>query len=130
MKTKTFNVDELNQFTGTEAWYKHWLSGMVYTDGIKYMAEEAGAYWLIDEIAIRLPSVIKKYPEYFYAVKFIAKNNDKAIIEFTDGNNTALKKVHIQFTDFPVKEQTLTFFLSPLPIKDKRHWCLMLASEY
>ncbi len=39
--------DELEQFYGTEKWYRH-FTGLVYTDGIKYLAENAGAYWLID----------------------------------------------------------------------------------
>ena len=41
---------DLEQFSGTENYYKHWL-GLKYTDGVKYMAEKAGAYWLIDAIA-------------------------------------------------------------------------------
>ncbi len=41
---------ELAQFTGTEQYYKH-LGGLVYTDGVKYLAEKAGSYWLLDIIA-------------------------------------------------------------------------------
>ena len=40
---------ELVQFTGTTTYYRHW-SGLVYTDGVQYLAERAGAYWLIDAI--------------------------------------------------------------------------------
>lgn len=42
---------DLSPFTGTEHWYKHWLGGLLYTDGVKYVADQAGAYWLIDAIA-------------------------------------------------------------------------------
>lgn len=36
---------------GTENYYRHWLSKrVVYTDGVKLLAEECGAYWLIDAI--------------------------------------------------------------------------------
>lgn len=40
----------LQQFTGTEKLYRHPLSKLVYTDGVKYLADAAGAYWLIDAV--------------------------------------------------------------------------------
>jgi hypothetical protein len=43
---------DLLEFTGTENWYRHSLNrNVTYTDGVKFMAESAGAYWLIDEVA-------------------------------------------------------------------------------
>jgi len=46
---------DLQQFTGTEYWYRHPLtSKAVYTDGVKYLAEKGGAYWLIDAIVSHL----------------------------------------------------------------------------
>jgi hypothetical protein len=44
---------ELQQFTGTEQYYKN--LGLLYTDGIKNLADRAGAYWLIDLIASYQP---------------------------------------------------------------------------
>lgn len=45
-------MEELPQFYGTEYYYQVPLcKGMVYTDGVKFLAETAGAYWLIDAIA-------------------------------------------------------------------------------
>ena len=43
---------DLNNFTGTEAYYR-WtpLSKSVLTDGTKYVAEKLQAYWLFDAIA-------------------------------------------------------------------------------
>jgi hypothetical protein len=53
MTTKTFSRAALRQFTGTENWYRHGLvRSVLYTDGAKYVAESAGAYWLLDEIAL------------------------------------------------------------------------------
>lgn len=43
--------EDLAQFTGTENWYRHWTGALTYTDGVKYLAGEGGAYWLIDAIA-------------------------------------------------------------------------------
>src|SRR6266545_2852011 len=42
--------DELRQFIGTERYYRH-FTGMLYTDGIRYLADRAGCYWLIDVVA-------------------------------------------------------------------------------
>ena len=42
----------LSQFTGSEYWYRHGIvRNILFTDGAKYVADEGGAYWLIDEIA-------------------------------------------------------------------------------
>ena len=50
--TTTFSLADLRQFTGTEQWYRHGLArNILFTDGAKYLADEAGAYWLLDEIA-------------------------------------------------------------------------------
>jgi hypothetical protein len=44
-------LTNLAQFTGTTQWYKHPLyRGLLYTDGIQYLAENAGCYWLIDYV--------------------------------------------------------------------------------
>lgn len=44
---------DLRQFTGTEQWYRHGLNRVVlYTDGAKYVVDQCGAYWLLDEIAL------------------------------------------------------------------------------
>ncbi len=49
----TLTESELAQFTGTEYWYRHaFKRSITYTDGVKYVAEKAGAYWLIDEISL------------------------------------------------------------------------------
>jgi len=42
--------------TGTETWFHHPLNRkVVYTEGMQYVAEKGGAYWLIDEIALIQP---------------------------------------------------------------------------
>ena len=42
--------DSLRQFTGSENVYRH-LTGLRYTDGVKFLARNAGAFWLIDVVA-------------------------------------------------------------------------------
>jgi hypothetical protein len=49
------------QTVGTENWHLHWL-GITYTDGLKYLADTCGAYWLIDAVASYQPSIRKHHP--------------------------------------------------------------------
>lgn len=52
-KGKGFTQAELAQFTGTKHRYRHPIAKNVrYTDGILFVAEQAAAYWLIDEIVL------------------------------------------------------------------------------
>jgi hypothetical protein len=45
---------KLAGFMGTEQWYRHPIvKNTLYTDGIKYVAQKAGAYWLIDEMTFK-----------------------------------------------------------------------------
>lgn len=41
---------ELDAFVGTENIYQHPF-GIYYTDGIKYLATQGQAFWLLDAIA-------------------------------------------------------------------------------
>jgi len=48
---------ELAQFTGSAQWFRHSFNrAVIYTEGIQYLAENGGAYWLIDAIASHLAS--------------------------------------------------------------------------
>jgi hypothetical protein len=48
----------LEHFCGSEEYYKHFL-GLLYTEGVKYLAENAEAYWLIDAIVSYQPRLRK-----------------------------------------------------------------------
>ena len=51
--TKKLTAADLLQFTGSEQWYRHGIvRDVLFTDGAKYLADQAGAYWLLDEIAL------------------------------------------------------------------------------
>ena len=55
-KSAKLTRSDLNQFTGSETWYRHGINrNVLFTDGAKYVADHAGAYWLLDEIAIIQP---------------------------------------------------------------------------
>lgn len=47
--TITFDYSDLDQFTGTTAYHKHWISPVKLTDGVAFMATH-GCGWLIDAV--------------------------------------------------------------------------------
>src|SRR5271165_6197843 len=52
-ETAKLSESVLRQFTGTENWHRFGINRKVLcTDGAKYVADEGGAYWLLDAIAI------------------------------------------------------------------------------
>lgn len=108
--TKTLNMNDLTQFTGSENWYRHPINPTVlYTDGAKYIAEHAGAYWLLDEIAL-----IQRYNKRVEAEEFqvwkLAVNADQSgVLTCEDGNDNAICTKQIDYTDFPASGITLYF---------------------
>ena len=83
---------ELRQFCGTENWYRHPLNPrLVYTDGVQYLAEKAGAYWLIDVVASVQHTEPQLARHSFQSWK-LTVDTEKAtgLVECTDGNNTPL----------------------------------------
>ena len=110
-------LQNLKQFCGTEQYYKHWL-GLCYTDGIKYLAENAQCFWLIDAIASHQPTAkknprLKEFQLWFLHVgrghEFIKpKAGNAAVLTcWEDTPKAESKPVIIQqipFTDFPLKE--------------------------
>ena len=43
----------LAQFAGSQNFYRHGLvREVLYTEGVEYVVDNAGAYWLLDEIAL------------------------------------------------------------------------------
>lgn len=92
----------LSQFTGTEHWYKHMFGIVTYTDGIKYLADEAQAYWLLDIVASYQP----KHKDKPFQIWKLTVNEDKtAVITMKeDSNKPVLVKQKIAYTDFPLDE--------------------------
>jgi hypothetical protein len=99
---KTLNEADLANFTGSENWYKHFLGRTLFTDGVKYVADQAGAYWLIDEIAINQTRPKVRAEEF--QVWTLRVNGSKAILTCDDGNGNVVFTKRIEYTDFPLRE--------------------------
>jgi len=93
---------ELRSFIGTEQYYKHQL-GVMYTDGVQFLAEKAGAYWLIDAIAsYQTKRIVFEYP---FQIWTLTVNNNQAALEMKgDSGFPVAIRQHIKFTDFPLDE--------------------------
>ncbi len=111
---------ELRQFTGTEQYYYNPLfKDFKYTDGVKFLAERAGAYWLLDYIFSNQPHRSLK-GETFQVWKVRVNQDDSATLTVEDGNDNVLTTFRIEYTDFPLEEFNLWLI-------DK---VLILPSEY
>ena len=102
--SKTLNASELAQFTGSENWYCHPINRKVlFTDGAKYVADQAGAYWLLDEIAIIQPCDTRLAAEEFQVWTLIVNADHSAILTCDDGNGRVIFSKQIPYTDFPAE---------------------------
>lgn len=108
--THTLDKAVLRQFTGTKQWYRHGLArNILFTDGAKYVADEAGAYWLLDEIAFS-QSLKRIAAEEFQLWKLKVNLNDQmARLVCEDGNGNVIFRKRIPYTDFPLEEISLYF---------------------
>lgn len=105
MKTEKLTKADLAEFTGTEQWYRHPLvKNYLYTDGIKYVAERAGAYWLIDEIAFHQTHPLVSKEEFQSWTLNVDLQQATAILACDDGNGRIVYKKEIGYTDFPLDE--------------------------
>ena len=109
-KTSTLSQADLWQFTGSEHWYRHSLNRNVFfTDGAKYVADTAGAYWLLDEIALIQPHDKRVAAEAFQVWKLVVRPDQTATLTCEDGNDTTVFTKQIDYTDFPLDDITLYF---------------------
>lgn len=100
--TKTLCPSKLRQFTGSEHWYRHPLVRQVlFTDGAKYVADQAGAYWLIDTIAFAQKTQPAVAAEAFQVWKLDVKPDNTGVLTCADGSDRAVFTQPLEFTDFP-----------------------------
>ena len=101
---------DLRQFTGTERWYRHGLNrNVLFTDGAKYVADQADAYWLLDLIALaqRCQKSVSRAPFQVWALA--VRPDNSACVTVEDGNYNRLWAHTIPYTDFPIAGITLWF---------------------
>ena len=45
---------------GTDGWMRHPFGRLLYSDGMRYVADTCGAYWLVDVVASHQPTIARK----------------------------------------------------------------------
>jgi hypothetical protein len=120
---------ELAQYHGSETLYRHSINPhVVYTEGARALAVNAGAYWLLDEIALANLSRKMVREEPLQIWKLRREDGDSAVLS-CDGNDgrggdARLFTKLIPWTDFPLSEVKLYCQ------HDGARHCIMLPSEY
>jgi hypothetical protein len=110
MSNPKFSEAELSRFTGSEHWHRHGLVRQVlYTDGAKYVADEGGAYWLLDEIALAQRGNKAVGAQEFQVWTLRVNADHTATLTCEDGNDHTVFEKAIPFTDFPADAVTLWF---------------------
>ena len=115
-----FNPSVLSQFIGTEHYYR--LNRRCFiTDGAKYLADHAGAYWLLDAAASYLIELGTS--DWFILVR-LNVSKEVSVLSLEDGNGNVRASQQIPHSDFPMPEQIL------YACWNGEQWVLMLPSEY
>lgn len=100
---------DLSGFTGTEKLYQVALfNRTVCTDGAKFVADTAGAWWLLD-IMVSYQFHAKVKPQSFQVWKLTVWEDRSATLECEDGNGNLIIRHEISDTDFPVPEMKFYF---------------------
>ena len=112
---RQLTATDLLQFTGTMDYHKHWTGRVVFSDGVLYMAEHAGAFWLID-------AIISHSRRESFQIWELHKNEDNtaALIMIEDIGLPELVRREIPYTDFPLDDIKLYLIKG----------VLLLPSEY
>jgi hypothetical protein len=108
--TRQLTEGDLRQFTGSEQWHRHGIvRNVLFTDGAKFVADQAGAYWLLDEIALAQRYQKGVADEEFQLWKLTVNPDHTATLACEDGNGNAVYSRSIEYTDFPLPEIALYF---------------------
>jgi hypothetical protein len=117
-------ANELNNFSGTENYYRI-TPDTIITDGAKFVADKAGAYWLMTAIASYLPDFTNK--ETFIVANLKVTRTATActaLLKLDDGNDNVLAEQFIEYTDFELDELKL------YACYNGDVWVIMLPKEY
>lgn len=132
----TLTLDDLNGFTGSLNWTRHWANrNLIYSEGMAYVAEQAGAHWLIDAIAsheahntelVALKQADLDFDSMRFWTLMVDTEKHTAVLECRkDSDQPAVVTQAIEYTDCPL---SLTIYAGNdgpgTPIK------LFLPSEY
>ena len=103
---------DLNSFCGTTQYFRY-LCGLKLTDGVKYLADEAGAYWLLDIISsYQHDPKIRRERFQVWELTLSPDNattgkHEAVVTMKTDSDRPLMVEQQIEYTDFPLDSITL-----------------------
>jgi hypothetical protein len=109
-----------SQFTGT-AQYWRVARQFAITDGVKYLAETAACFWLIDAAISHLLEI--GTADWFVLVR-TEVSGSSAVMIYEDGNGLEHARQEIGHTDLQLPSVDL------YAVWDSQRWVIMLPSEY
>ncbi len=118
--TQTLDPATLSHFTGT-AQYWRVARQFVITDGVKYLAETAACFWLIDAAISHLLEI--GTADWFVLVR-TEVSGSSAVMIYEDGNGAEYARQAIPYTDLQLRSVNL------YAVWDSERWVIMLPSEY
>ena len=127
-----FSLADLRQFSGGGDCYRHELNPrVIYTEGVRYLAEHGGAYWLIDAIASyygspQMRRAIASDPrlETLQFWTLTVRDNAAQLVARADSGDEPFILQDIPFTDFPLESVDIWAGF------DGQRWTLYLPSEH
>ncbi len=92
---------DLQQFSGSQEFFKHWLGRFRFTEGVHYLAEKGECYWLMDAIASHQTNPkLRNQPFQLWTLRRVGAG---AVLTCqTDTYAPSLVTQDIEFTDFPL----------------------------
>lgn len=98
-------INGMKGFIGTTRYHKFNSNIVthVLTDGAKYIADKAGAYWLMDEISLGHKKAVEVMgsESWFQVWKLSTDKAGKGVLTLGDGNNNVIYSKDVT-TDFPL----------------------------
>ena len=131
--TDKLTHDDLRQFTGDLDRYRHTLNlRVIYTPGIRFLAEKAGAHWLIDAIASyfgtrQMKQAIEKDDRLAWLQFWrLDVNLDRSAVLTCRADSSVQPVItqKIEHTDFPLDDVDIWAGY------DGTYWTLYLPSEH
>ena len=101
--------------SGGDEVYSHWTRRLKYTEGVQYLADKAGAFWLIDVVAsyqgaqkVRQNERLQEFQ--LWELKVTHRVDDAGVVRHEgvvtcreDSDQPAVITQKIEYTDFPLE---------------------------
>jgi len=117
----------LQMFSGTQHWYEHGVfPNVLYTDGVKYLAESAECHWLVDAIASH--QVRCQQDDMLRGMQFwelFTEQGGWVLACYRDKGDEAFRQ-EIPYSDFPL-DDGIRIWVAPI---DWERVALYLPSEH